>query len=67
MGNFINKIKQFFKNIISRNKTKRLDAPKNKNLIDSNYKLKSNQKENNQNEKNEIFEIYSKVKNGQYN
>ena len=70
MKNFINKIKQFFKNIISRNKTKRLETPKDTNLIESNSKLNSTQTENyldNQNEKNEFFGIYNKVKNGQYN
>lgn len=70
MRNFFNKIKQFFKNIISRNKTKRLETPKDDNLIYSNSRLESNQTEkslNNQNEKNEFFEIYNKVKKGQYN
>lgn len=70
MGNFINKIKQFFKNIISRNKTKRLETPKETNPLENNSKLKNKQTENdlnNQNEKKEFFEIYNKVKNGQYN
>lgn len=66
MGNFINKIKQFFKNIISRNKTKRLETPKDTNLIESSSKLNSNQTENNldnQNDKKEFFKIYNRVKN----
>lgn len=70
MSNFVNKIKQFIKNIISRNKTKRLEAPKDNNLIDSNTKINSEQTENNLNklnEKKEFFGIYNKVKNGQYN
>ncbi len=49
MIDFINKIKRFFKNIISKNKIKRLDVPK-----ESDIKQKS---------KNEFFELYNKVKN----
>ncbi len=68
MRNFINKIKQFFKNIISRKQIKQLEIPKDVNLIgNNNSKLNSNQMENDLNEKKEFFEIYNKVKNGQYN
>ena len=70
MSNFINKIKQFFKNIISRNKKKRLEAPKDNNLIVSSSKLNSNQTNNNlnkPNDKKEFFEIYNKLKNRHYN
>lgn len=70
MGKFINKIKQFFLNIILRNKTKRLGTKKDTNVIDNSSKLNSNQIDsnlNNQNEKNEFFEIYNKIKSGQYN
>lgn len=69
MKEFINKIKQFFKNIISRNKKKQLEAPKDNNLEESST-LNKNQEENQINklaEKEEFFEIYQKVKNGQYN
>lgn len=54
MIDFFNKIKQFFKNIISGNKTKMLEAPKEKEL----------EIKNNQNDKKRFFEIYNKVKNG---
>lgn len=67
MGKFINKIKQFFKNIIFGNKTKRLEAPKEITPIENdvlNNQTKSEVK--NQEEKKDFFEIYNKVKNGQY-
>lgn len=70
MKNLINKIKQFFRNIISRNKIKRLEMPKETNFTETNLKINSTQMENNSNklnEKKEFFEIYNKVKNGQYN
>lgn len=68
MGNFINKIKQFFKNIIFGNKTKRLEAPKEITPIENNFINNQTKNElNNQDEKKEFFEIYNKVKNGQYN
>lgn len=62
MKEFINKIKQFFKNIILKNKVKQLEAPKEKDLIEKNEeKLKK------QNDKKEFFEIYNKVKKAEYN
>ena len=68
MGNFINKIKQFFKNIIFRNKTKRLEDSKEITSIENNVINNQTKSElNNQEEKKEFFEIYNKVKNGQYN
>ena len=70
MSNFIKKIKQFFKNIISRNKKKRLEAPKDNNLKVSSSKLNSNQTNNNlnkPNDKKDFFEIYNKLKNRHYN
>ncbi len=70
MRNFINKIKQFFRNIIFGKKTKYLEAPKEVAPIENNLKLRNEQTENelnNQNKKREFFEIYNKVKNGQYN
>ena len=53
MIDFINKIKQFFKNIFSKNKIKMLDVPK-----ESDTKQKNNPKG-----KKEFFEMYNKVKN----
>lgn len=38
MGNFINKIKQFFKEIISRLTTKKLESPKEE-LLESNSNI----------------------------
>lgn len=62
MKEFINKIKQFFKNIILKNKVKQLEAPKGNDLIEKNEeKLKK------QNDKKEFFEIYNKVKKAEYN
>lgn len=62
MKEFINKIKQFFKNIILKNKVKQLEEPKEKDLIEKNEeKLKK------QNDKKEFFEIYNKVKKAEYN
>lgn len=62
MKEFINKIKQFFKNIILKNKVKQLEAPKENDLIEKNEeKLKK------QNDKKEFFEIYNKVKKAEYN
>lgn len=62
MKEFINKIKQFFKNIIFKNKVKQLEAPKENDLIEKNEeKLKK------QNDKKEFFEIYNKVKKAEYN
>ena len=68
MRNFINKIKKFFKNIIFRNKTKRLEDSKEITSIENNDINNQTKSElNNQEEKKEFFEIYNKVKNGQYN
>lgn len=70
MDKFINKIKQFFLKIISKNKTKRLESLKEDNIMEKNSKLNNNQTENglnNQNDKKEFFEIYNKIKKGQYN
>ena len=53
MIDFINKIKQFFKNIFSKNKIKMLYVPK-----ESDMKQKNNPKD-----KKEFFEMYNKVKN----
>ena len=62
MKEFINKIKQFFKNIILKNNVKQLEAPKENDLIEKNEeKLKK------QNDKKEFFEIYNKVKKAEYN
>ena len=62
MKEFINKIKQFFKNIILKNNVKQLEAPKENDLIKKNEeKLKK------QNDKKEFFEIYNKVKKAEYN
>ena len=62
MKEFINKIKQFFKNIILKNKVKQLEAPKEIDLIEKNEeKLKK------QNDKKEFFEIYNKIKKAEYN
>ena len=66
MKNFINKIKQFFKNIISKNKIKRLESPKENKFADDSSKLNNSQikmRQNNQNEKKEFFELYNRVKN----
>ena len=52
MIEFINKIKQFFKNIILRNKVKQLEEPKEEIVIK-------------QDEKKKFFEMYEKVKPGQ--
>ena len=62
MKDFINRIKQFFKNIISKNKIKQLEEPKERMLIE--YEDKTNQK---QEEKKQFFEIYNKIKNNEYN
>ena len=62
MKEFINKIKQFFKNIILKNNVKQLEAPKENDLIEKNEeKLKK------QNDKKEFFEIYNKIKKAEYN
>ena len=53
---FINKIKQFFKNFISRNKLKQIEVPKNSDYINKEEKSLKNQ-----NQKKEFFEIYEKV------
>ena len=53
MIEFINKIKQFFKNIISRNKVKQLEESKEKIVIK-------------QDEKKKFFEMYEKVKKNEY-
>ena len=58
MINFINKIKQFFRNIISRNRIKKLYVPEESNLSNSASSIN-----NNKIDKNEFFEIYNKVKN----
>lgn len=62
MKDFINRIKQFFKNIISKNKIKQLEEPKERMLIED--EDKTNQK---QEEKKQFFEIYNKIKNNEYN
>lgn len=67
MINFINKIKQFFKNIISKNKIKKLDAPKENDLSNSSSSINKSIIENKKIEKNKFFEIYNSVKKGQYN
>lgn len=70
MKNFINKIKQFFKNIISKNKIKRLESSKETKLTEDSSKLNNNHievKQNNQNEKKEFFELYNRVKNQNIN
>ena len=53
MIEFINKIKQFFKNIILRNKVKQLEEPKEEIVIK-------------QDEKKKFFEMYEKVKKNEY-
>ena len=67
MINFINKIKQFFKNIISKNRIKKLDAPKENDLSNSSSSINKSIIENKKIEKNKFFEIYNSVKKGQYN
>ena len=67
MKEFINKIKQFFKNIISKNKIKKLDAPKENDLSNSSSSINKSIIENKKIEKNKFFEIYNSVKKGQYN
>lgn len=66
MKNFIYKIKKFLKNIISKNKIKRIESPKKTKFADDSSKLGNSQvkmKQNNQNQKKEFFELYNKVKN----
>ena len=61
MKEFINKIKQFFRNIISKNKVKKLEVAKE---ISSNEANEVKEKiKNNQDRKKEFFEIDNKVKN----
>ena len=62
MNNFINKIKEFFKNLFSRRKIKYIEAQKENDLDKNQIK----EKENYKNEKNEFFEIYNKIKNREY-
>lgn len=62
MKKFINKIKQFFKNFISRNKLKQIEVPKNSDYINKEEKSLKNQ-----NQKKEFFEIYEKVKKSENN
>lgn len=62
MKEFINKIKQFFKNFISRNKLKQIEVPKNSDYINKEEKSLKNQ-----NQKKEFFEIYEKVKKSENN
>ena len=65
MKEFINKIKQFFRNIISKNKVKKLEVAKE---ISSNEANEAKEKiKNNQDRKKEFFEIYNKVKNNSIN
>lgn len=65
MKEFINKIKQFFRNIISKNKVKKLEVAKE---ISSNEANEVKEKiKNNQDRKKEFFEIYNKVKNNSIN
>ena len=59
---FINKIKQFFKNFISRNKLKQIEVPKNSDYINKEEKSLKNQKQ-----KKEFFEIYEKVEKSENN
>ena len=67
MKDFINRIKQFFKNIISKNRIKKLDAPKENDLSNSSSSINKSIIENKKIEKNKFFEIYNSVKKGQYN
>lgn len=69
MGKFIDKIKQFFRNLISKNKAKLLEAPKENEFVENNVTSKNEHPETTekQKEKKEFFEIYNKIKNGQYN
>lgn len=62
MINFFQKIKEFFKNIFAKNKTQLLEEPK-ENSLNNNL---TEQKISYQKEKNEFFEIYNKIKKGQY-
>lgn len=65
------KIKQFLLNIISKNKVKKLEAPKEIELTeDSKYSLNSLDSlkvENKVSEKDRIFKLYNKVKNKDIN
>ena len=70
MGNFINKIKQFFREIISKLTTKKLESPKEE-ILENTSNISGNQinkKEETQDlnyaeDKKEFFELYNKVKN----
>lgn len=67
MVDFINKIKQFFRKIVLKIKTKKLKASEDNDLIVNDFsdnQIKNNIKDFN--EKKEFFEIYNKVKKGQY-
>ncbi len=57
MKDFINKIKQFFKNIISRKKIKQLDKPKEIELIENQNNITQEQEE-----KKKFFELYNGIK-----
>lgn len=65
------KIKQFLLNIISKNRVKKLEAPKEIELTeDSKYSLNSLDSlkvENKVSEKDRIFKLYNKVKNKDIN
>ena len=70
MGNFINKIKQFFKDIISKLTTKKLESPKEEILENTSdisgdqiNKKEETQDLNYAEDKKEFFELYNKVKN----
>lgn len=66
----INEIKQFFENISYGSKTKRLNYSQESAIVENNFKLCNDpipNEVNNQKEKKEWFEIYNKIKNGEYN
>lgn len=70
MGNLVKKIKAFFFKIFLKNKMKKLEEVKDTKPIEETEELEVNQKEaivKGQSEKKEFFEIYQKIKNGQYN
>lgn len=70
MGVILKKIKKFFKTFFSRNKVKQLDTPKATNLVDVDTKTNGKTIEDTnkkQDDKKEFFEIYNKVKKGEYN
>ena len=81
MGKIIDKIKEFFSNILSRNMLKKLEPPKvcenikNENFMEDNKVTDDNKiiadnkitaDSNISNEKKEFFDIYNKIKTGEY-